>query len=97
MQSCGNCSRRIRYTQILKSTLWFYTPVFCNHCGQGHEITMSSRFLVSLLVALPMVVIIFTKLNLSTRMLLYLLWATIIIFATPLAVKYNSFNTNKNK
>jgi len=88
MPTCKNCKRRIGYRRILKSIGWLYRPVICKQCGQRHEITMGSRFLVSFLIVLPIAILTAFEFPFAARIPTYLFLEAIMILTSPFLVRY---------
>jgi CXXC-20-CXXC protein len=55
MQKCGECKKRLKWNQIYNSLSLSYRPISCNHCGTKYKITLASRILTGLLIAIPIV------------------------------------------
>lgn len=88
MQSCVNCGATLKYSQVLKSIGWFYHPVTCKQCGQVHNITFLSRFIVAFLITLPMAIFMFADFKAIHRIGYYFLTAYIIFTLLPYFLKY---------
>jgi CXXC-20-CXXC protein len=57
LQKCGECKKKMKWSQIYKSLLLSYT-IKCSHCGMEFRTNFLSRVLIGLLISLPILVIL---------------------------------------
>ncbi|ALC91630.1 hypothetical protein AM500_18940 [Bacillus sp. FJAT-18017] len=57
LQRCGECKKKMKWSQIYKSLFLGYR-IKCSHCGTEYRANFSSRILIGLLISVPIVVIL---------------------------------------
>ena len=58
LQKCGECKKKMKWSQIYKSLFLGYRPIKCSHCGTEFRTNFASRVLISLLISLPLLFIL---------------------------------------
>ncbi|WP_226529516.1 TIGR04104 family putative zinc finger protein [Metabacillus niabensis] len=59
VQQCKKCNVPFSWNNIYRSFWgWVYKPIICENCGMKHRITVSGRFIVTLLTILPMLIFV---------------------------------------
>lgn len=103
MQECRECSNKFRYKDIMKS-IWingYYAPMVCDKCNTKHYVSFSTRLILSLSVILPIVIVNISKrINyrfFNVSLILYIIWAILIIALTPFYAKYYVKDDDKDK
>ncbi|WP_396125422.1 TIGR04104 family putative zinc finger protein [Bacillus sp. Marseille-Q3570] len=55
MPKCENCNTTFKWSKILRANL-FYSPIPCSECNSEHKIAFLSRFMMTSLTVLPILI-----------------------------------------
>ncbi|MEH7251331.1 TIGR04104 family putative zinc finger protein [Neobacillus niacini] len=99
IQKCGECKKRLKWSQIFKSLNLSYRPISCNHCGTKYKITFASRILTGLLISIPIVGVltpfaISQSFTIPFTITVALIYALLILLILPFLVKYEALVKN---
>ena len=88
IQKCKNCSKKFKWSTIIKSILGD-NSIKCDNCKTKHYLRFINRIIISVLIPLP---ILFQKLLFSLfsfySIFIYLIWVFFIIFISPFFATY---------
>ncbi|WP_108588114.1 TIGR04104 family putative zinc finger protein [Paenisporosarcina sp. OV554] len=96
MQKCNNCNLPFKWSVIYKSAMWLYKPIQCEKCGTDYKISFPSRYIVSFLTVLPILIfglILSPFDNEFINILIGLCISFTGSFFIPYLVKYKNVNT----
>ncbi|ALC91626.1 hypothetical protein AM500_18920 [Bacillus sp. FJAT-18017] len=97
LQKCGECKKKMKWSQIYKSLFLSYRPIKCSHCGTEYKVSVESRILISLLglliITLPIVFILLPYAKNQSFTIPYfvtvgLVYGLLISLIFPYLVKY---------
>lgn len=90
MQKCSSCNYKFRWAEILKSLVFCYSNLACHSCNTEYKITLPSRILTAILIALPLIIKIERKLTFSPFYLFgfYVLYIGIVLICLPFILRY---------
>lgn len=93
LQKCETCGNRFNWSTIYKSYIITYRPIKCSQCNTEHRIMFSSRYIVSLLIILPMNIFVFfiappLDLTIPSTLLISILFAIPFSLVTPYLIKF---------
>ncbi|WP_152443311.1 TIGR04104 family putative zinc finger protein [Bacillus sp. THAF10] len=57
VSTCDTCRQPFSWGKIFTSLCAGYKPIHCSQCSTTHKITMGSRFLTSISIVLPIVIL----------------------------------------
>ncbi|WP_020616526.1 TIGR04104 family putative zinc finger protein [Paenibacillus daejeonensis] len=86
---CEGCGRRYSYKTVIRSILLNYRPLRCEDCGTKQVFPMRSRFLVAIIIVLPLPVIIATTASAAwlEMAFVYLLFVIPVTLVLPFAMR----------
>ncbi|KHE73238.1 TIGR04104 family putative zinc finger protein [Halobacillus sp. BBL2006] len=89
MQECEICGTPFKWGEFFRAN-WFYSVISCRKCGKAYHITFSSRFIMTVLTIVPMMIFIWNSPFGSTFMSIGfgLMIAFLGSIPTPYLVRY---------
>ena len=98
IQKCRHCGTKFKYKALLKVLLG--KSLECRNCGVHHEMILSSRIVLSVLLIWPASIksfLLSVFSNLTAVFLVYLVYAIIIMAVSPYLLRYKlKDNLDKN-
>jgi CXXC-20-CXXC protein len=89
IQKCKNCSKKFKWSTIIKATWDFYSPIECDNCKTKHYVRFSSRIIIAILLPLPL---LFTNISYSISssysIFIDIMWFLLVIFLSPFLTRY---------
>jgi CXXC-20-CXXC protein len=97
MQRCESCQRPFTWKEIQKTIRWNYKPLVCGKCGEKHHITIQSKVLFSLSIAILLFIFSLANLAFNLRIAVMIIVFLTVLLSFPYFAKYKKDEKIKQK
>lgn len=89
-QKCATCKRQFTRKEIQKTFRWNYKPLVCRKCGAKHQITIQSRLIFSLSIAVLLFIFSLANLPFNLRVAVIIIVFLSVLLSFPYFAKYKA-------
>lgn len=92
IQKCETCKRQFTWKDILNTFRWNYKPLVCRKCGEKHQISIQSRLIFSLSIAVLLFIFSLANLPFNLRVAVIIIVFLSVLLSFPYFAKYKVEN-----
>jgi CXXC-20-CXXC protein len=96
IQKCETCKRQFTWKEIQKTIRWNYKPLVCRKCGAKHQITIQSKVLFSLSIAVLLFIFSLANLPFNLRIAVIIIVFLSVLLSFPYFAKYKKNEKSVN-
>lgn len=97
IQKCETCKCQFTWKEIQKTIRWNYKPLVCRKCGTMHQITLQSKLLFSLTIAVLLFIFSLANLSFNLRIAVIIIVFLSVLFSFPYFANYKKNESSIKK
>ncbi|WP_420491854.1 TIGR04104 family putative zinc finger protein [Neobacillus niacini] len=90
IQKCDSCQCQFTWKEIQKTIRWNYKPLVCRKCREKHQITVQSKVLFSLSIAIMLFLFSLANLPFNFRIPVMVIVFLSVLISFPYFAKYKA-------